>query len=986
MEENFAYLFMKNRIEDVPISHLELSARAGNMLRMNGITYLRHLCGLDEEELKKLPYSNPLIAREIALCLHEYLHDPGNSRPEPEPEPMQAETNRQPVQEADPAPERETRQAETKGQTAPETETRQAETAGKPAPKAGAKGTPIERLGLSRRSYNALMRAKLYTIQQLAGKTEEELLNNRNLGRKSAEEIVEAVKAYQAVSHEDEEECEPENTEAALTESVEPVTEPVPDSRPIEVLHLSRRSYNALKHEKIETVQQLMALDEQALREMRNLGTKSLEELAAIRKAYVPPVSVKAKAEYSAEELKPLLLSAYRQPFHGLSFQEFRDAMPEETGDGVIKKAVGMLLAEGKLEYVDFRCYRVYPSFYEELNRFLNQIKDREREILERRYAGETMEAIGQDLGITRERVRQIQNKQFRTLANAYRARTGFPVFAEDFYETLYTRCELPDEFWSEELALPESSINYLKITFRHGMKKPEEILRDEEIPVSLRYRVRSFLDRDKIRIDGKLFARNRSELEQYAMQKYAQDEISFERFTELYNGMLEGEGVAFDEKIYYTEEVIRTRINKISESRYCLWKQGSRLRWYDIDERDYTALLETLNLGSYQNTEVSTRKFMRQYPELMEDYDIRDAYELHNLLKKISKAYGLDFINFSRQPILQFGEFDRQKAIKEAMIALAPVTQEELLEYLYLEYGYDKQTAGSYLTPLSAYYHNGIYSVDFKQIPEQRAEPLRAALKEDFYYTDEIKRLYGRLFPEADPEEINPYSLKSLGFEVYSGYVIRNYPSAAAYFTQLLTKEDLYDISPMQRLYGRTNTFNQAFNDLLKAHRIFRFEKDQIISFRRLARLNVSEELLQDYCTAVRDFAEEDSYFTICSLRQDGFDHALDLLGLSDYFYASLLSTDESFSSSRMFGEIVLYNGSGAQQLSRKDFILTQLQEYDSVEPEEFLQDIRDRFGLNIPDRYEVTGAVRDSELYYDPIMDKIYREKALYYADIDE
>ncbi len=1025
MEENFAYLFMKNRIEDVPISHLELSARAGNMLRMNGITYLRHLCGLDEEELKKLPYSNPLIAREIALCLHEYLHDPGNSRPEPEPEPMQtetnrqpvpeagekedpigrreqprdnglldpaperepmqAETNRQPVQEADPAPERETRQAETKGQTAPERETRQAETAGQPAPKAGAKGTPIERLGLSRRSYNALMRAKLYTIQQLAGKTEEELLNIRNLGRKSAEEIVEAVKAYLAVPHEDEEECEPENTEAAFTESVEPVTEPVPDSRPIEVLLLSKRSYNVLKRAKIDTVQQLMALDEQILGKMRNLGTKSLEELAAIRKAYVPPVSVKAKAEYSAEELKPLLLSAYRQPFHGLSFQEFRDAMPEEAGDGVIKKAVGMLLAEGKLEYVDFRCYRVYPSFYEELNRFLNQIKDRERVILERRYAGETMEAIAQDLEITRERVRQIQDKQFRKLASAYRARTGFPVFAEDFYETLYTRCELPEEFWSEELALPESSINYLKITFRRGMKKPEEILRDEEIPVSLRYRVRSFLDRDKIRIDGKLFARKRSELEQYALQKYTQDEISFERFTELYNGMLEGEGIAFDEKIYYTEEVMRARINGIRESRYCLWKQGSRLRWYDIDARDYTTLTETLNPSSYQNTEVSTLKFMRQYPELMEDYDIRDAYELHNLLKKISKAYGLDFINFSRQPILQFGEFDRQKAIKEAMIALAPVTQEELLEYLYLEYGYDKQTAGSYLTPLSAYYHNGIYSVDFKQIPEQRAEPLRAALKEDFYYTDEIKRLYGRLFPEADPEEINPYSLKSLGFEVYSGYVIRNYPSAA-YFTQLLTKEDLYDISPMQRLYGRTNTFNQAFNDLLKAHRIFRFEKDQIISFRRLARLNVSEELLQDYCTAVRDFAEEDSYFTIFSLRQDGFDHALDLLGLSDYFYASLLSTDERFSSSRMFGEIVLYNGSGAQQLSRKDFILTQLQEYDSVEPEEFLQDIRDRFGLNIPDRYEVTGAVRDSELYYDPIMDKIYREKALYYADIDE
>ena len=86
------------------------------------------------------------------------------------------------------------------------------------------------------------------------------------------------------------------------------------------------------------------------------------------------------------------------------------------------------------------------------------------------------------------------------------------------------------------------------------------------------------------------------------------------------------------------------------------------------------------------------------------------------------------------------------------------------------------------------------------------------------------------------------------------------------------------------------------------------------------------------------------------------------------------------------MFGMPVLYNGSGERQLSRRDFLLTQLQEYDSVEPEEFMQDIKDRFGLTIPDRYEVTGAVRDSELYYDPIMDRIYRDKSLYYADLDE
>ena len=321
---------------------------------------------------------------------------------------------------------------------------------------------------------------------------------------------------------------------------------------------------------------------------------------------------------------------------------------------------------------------------------------------------------------------------------------------------------------------------------------------------------------------------------------------------------------------------------------------------------------------------------------------------------------------------------------ILDVLEALSPITQEELLGYLSEEYGME-----SGMIPYSAikqYYHNGVYSMDFKQIPEPRAELLRAALTEDFYFLDEIKGLYKKLFPEADPEELNPYSLKSLGFQVKSNYAIQHYPSAGVFFTALLTREDVFDIGPLQRRYGSIVMFTQTYAELLKARRLFRYEKNQIISFRRLARLNVSEELIEDYCRSVQAFTEEGSYFTIFSLRQDGFAHQLDMLGLSDYFYASLLASDERFSACRMFNELVLVNGGFARQPSRQDFLVSQLREYDSVEPEEFMQDIQDRFGITIPDRYAVTGAVRDSELYYDEIMDKIYRDKSLYYAELDE
>ena len=52
---------------------------------------------------------------------------------------------------------------------------------------------PIEALGLSCRAYNCLMRTKIDTVQKLFEFGTERLLGIRNLGRKSADEIIAAM-------------------------------------------------------------------------------------------------------------------------------------------------------------------------------------------------------------------------------------------------------------------------------------------------------------------------------------------------------------------------------------------------------------------------------------------------------------------------------------------------------------------------------------------------------------------------------------------------------------------------------------------------------------------------------------------------------------------------------------------------------------------------------------------------------------------------
>ena len=366
-----------------------------------------------------------------------------------------------------------------------------------------------------------------------------------------------------------------------------------------------------------------MGLSVDDLYGIRNMGKTSVQEVVAAQKEYEPPawIEVRPKTEYTIEEVRELVMGCFTVPFKGISFKEFREALPEVISDEEIKKAVGSLLADKMIEYVDFRCYKIYPAFDDYFERFTETLDDRPKEILQRRFAGDTLESIARDQGITRERVRQIESKHMRKLRGSISANSL--VFYEDFYIPLFKKVYLPDEFWKDELGLSENALYYLRNTYDSDSLPAEDALADDTIPVSLRYRVKSFIDRGKLLIDGKLLYPRRPDLENYAVRKYAREEITFSEFAELYNGMLKENGIPFNEKLYYTEDVKRSRSNRFGDSKLCLWKQGERMRYYDIDSRDYTELIDTLHLEGFQNTEVSTQKFMDYYPELSGLYQL---------------------------------------------------------------------------------------------------------------------------------------------------------------------------------------------------------------------------------------------------------------------------------------------------------------------------------------------------------------------------
>ena len=515
-----------------------------------------------------------------------------------------------------------------------------------------------------------------------------------------------------------------------------------------------------------------------------------------------------------------------------------------------------------------------------------------------------------------------------------------------------------------------------------HGKKSPEEAIDDyHNLDLGLRLKIKNFINDRKLFVDGVWIRKKRDSLEQYVIQRFCRDTVSIEEFVEIYNDFLKHEGVAPDESVWIDDKNAKSRKSAISKSDYVLSSFNERFRYYDIEGRDFTELLDTINIDSYENTEISTLKIMNDYPEIMRRYDIRDQYELHNLLKKIVPDGAYNRFHCGRMPILEFGIFDRVKAISDLIIRNAPLTQDELAALIYDEYGFESGAIP--WGKISKFKSGNVYRYESKIMPGHRRDVLKSVLKDDLYLLEEIRSIYSNLFPEGDPEEINSYNLKSMGFAVYPKYAIQHFTTADAYFQDLLTRDDIIDLAPLRKRFAMDQSFYGKLMTLRHELEIIEFEPNKIINTRKLEKNGISKDDLISFCDEVYDYTTDNDYFSIKSLLGSGFRSDLFELGFSDWFYANLLAMDERFAYTRAYANIILCKG--ADNITTKSFAGHIIRQHGSIDVYDLLNVLNNEYGCQPKDRYDLLYKVQDEEIYYDKYLDRLYASEELYLNELE-
>lgn len=577
-------------------------------------------------------------------------------------------------------------------------------------------------LSLSARAVNAIGRGMHikkgeianFLVSDLLLLSAEQLIEAPNIGAKTVNEIISVIREYCDTGIVSKDESNKHNSNEILAPGYTVLNGKILNQdrnmfigdAPISVLNLSTRSGNWLRCSRKNMISDLIGLSFDELTAIKNIGMMAANEIEEKLKIYLDSSleNFKEIEHKNKEPLSKMVIALFEEhEFCALSFEDVLQKF-EEFDKDTVQAVLNQLVSDGKIESENNMYTLPRMSFFDYIA--ATELDERSASALKMRAERKTLNETGQQLGITRERVRQIESKVFRRISvNNLR-------FKEDKYAYAFCKYNIDKDFFVDEIG-DAKLMYYLEGRYERGHQKIENALEDKMLSEDFKIHVSHYLHKGEVKIDGQYVNALRSDIEDYIVERYCRETIAVEDYFALYDRILDENGIT-DERFRHNKESLRGRINKFARSENILWTHNQKFRYYDIKGTDFTELLETLSLEKYKNTEISTRKFLLNYPEIMSQYDLRDEYEIHNLLKKIHAEKRNPNMVFSRMPTIVFGEFDRSKAVKEFLFAMAPVSIDDLADAISEEYGVRSDSVkADWLGCISEYFHNGNYSVD---------------------------------------------------------------------------------------------------------------------------------------------------------------------------------------------------------------------------------------------------------------------------------
>lgn len=368
----------------------------------------------------------------------------------------------------------------------------------------------------------------------------------------------------------------------------------------------------------------------------------------------------------------------------------------------------------------------------------------------------------------------------------------------------------------------------------------------------------------DRIELDGELVACRRRDVLAHVVKMLASGQAKKEdELVAAYREVVDANGLSRRDDFSQPDDVLGRQVRHLPNT---LATQGRMVRYWDFGEHDVSELVDRLDWEHFRDREFSAQAFFSLQPALLDEFDLHNGHELHNVLRQYAGSGAqaeLPYRLGRRSPVLFVGEPEgRDAQVVELARRMAPATTAEIAAAYEEAYGVPASTfVGNYAAVLRPYLTGGV--VDFSDadpLGADVAEGLAARLDRDWYSLEEADGICGEL--DASWGGVDAKAACQLGFVLYSDCIVRK--SAAvrpgragltSYYDSLVSDGLLRtDDVPSDILAARS--FQLYLWHAMRMHRLYDCGDGTWVSSERLEGQGIGRDAIEGLYKDVASFA----------------------------------------------------------------------------------------------------------------------------------
>lgn len=590
--------------------------------------------------------------------------------------------------------------------------------------------------------------------------------------------------------------------------------------------------------------------------------------------------------------------------------------------------------------------------------------------VVNQRLKGQTLEEIGQTMGVSRERIRQIEKNE----------RTRIPIHDvhEMSYAKYYTEYDLTMLEFCKVFSFTNSQYRFLelackKLSDNHQIKSKEMLMQSDELTFIERNKLEDILNKNFLIIGNRKIEKTKLALIEYLIEIYGKEEIRRDDFYDLVRQFVIEHHLDFDFSSNRALDGVLDRAKNV------LHKYGRKLVHYQVDTEDLISTLQGINFEHYMDQEISAKKLFDNYKEDFNQIDIFDEYELHNLLKRYIN-YLPNYVTIKRMPLIEIGQVDRDEQVLNLMIELSPINVNDFADEYSNKYGVLAQTVkANFLNVIEEFKKGETYFSDAPVLNPVVVDNLKTLLTHPFYMKEDVKNLYAEKY---GAEKIPDYIFNRLGYRNFSEFILLDkFTRAETFFEETYFNKEMFEVDD-NRLY-LLGSFRYRLFKKLSNYEVFEYQKDSFISMNKLT--NYADITKDDVIELLNEFdlVVSDQYFTVSHIEFVIEKSKFSELGFDNIFYESILKTTKGYRFQRIGGAMVF------RKTKNKFYTYELIDEivfkYKSMDIYDLMEFLDENYGINLS-KEKIICSCQKTEMYYNPTMEMIYTDIEKFYEMMEE